>query len=426
MKNRIFNNWILKLTSVVCAALLWIFIYSVNDPAATKTLYNVPVTFLNTEVVTDKNQVYDILDGTDVVRRVTLHSTRSVIDDLDESDISVEADFSKMKLDGTIELRMYSNRHNDSITFKASSEEMKVSVENRKSRNLSLEIRLTGEPKEGYIVGSSRLTQNRISVSGAESLVNSIVSAVAVVDIEETAEDVNTYADIILLDEAGKEISKDKLDVSMKTVSSTVEILATKTVPVIYELSGEAAEGFFATGEANSEVTELLIAGKESTLAKVSEITVAGEELSVAEASEDVIRVVDLDDYLPAGIIRVDSQDNGQAEVTMPIVPIVDREYTIRMGQVQVINVPEGYTVEHVLTSAEMIVVVRGPEHLLETLSIADIKGTIDIAAWMEANEKVRFKDDEILLITAEYDIAENIEVTASTPIEMIAKIVED
>ncbi len=426
MKNRIFHNWLLKLTSVVCAVMLWIIIYSVEDPAASTTIYNVPVTLTNTEVVTDNNQVYEVLDGTDVVRRITIQSTRSVIDSLNDSDIRVEADFTKMKLDGTIELKISSDRHNDSITFKSSAEEMKVSVEDRKERNLSLGVSLTGEPEEGYIVGSSKLLQNRISVSGAESVINSISKAVAVVDIADTTADVYAYADIILLDADGKEIPKDKIDMSMKTVSTTVEILATKVVSVVYEVSGEAAEGYFATGEADCEVGEILIAGQEAALTKVTEITVAGEDMSVEGAEADVVVKVDLDNYLPAGIIRAEDEWNGQVEVTMPIVPIVNREYVIRMGQVQLINIPEGYTVDHILKSAEMTVVVRGPEHLVEALSIADIKGTIDITAWMEVNERTDLEHGEVLSIEAEYDIAEHIGVTASTPIELIAYIVEE
>ncbi len=425
MKNHIFHNWLLKLASVVCAVILWIIIYSVNDPAASTTMYNVPVTLLNTEVVTDKNQVYEVVEGTDVLRRLTIQSTRSVIDSLSESDIRVEADFKKMKLDGTIELKISSDRHNDSITFKPSAEEMKVSVENRKERNLSLDVRLTGEPEKGYIVGSSRLSQNRISVSGAESVVNAISQAVAVVDIEDTTEDVYAYADIMLLDAEGKEISRNKLDLSMNTVSTTVEILSTKTVPIIYEVSGQAADGYFATGEANCDVNEIMIAGQESVLAKIVEITVAGEDMSVEDAKKDVITKVDLDDYLPADTIRAEREGNGQVEVTMPVVPIVDREYIIRMGQVQIVNIPEGYTVEHILTSAEMSVTVRGPQHLLQQISIADIRGTIDIAAWMKANKKEKFKNEEVLTIEAVYEIAEHLVVTDSTPIELIAKVVE-
>jgi len=425
MKNRIFQNWILKLASVVCAVVLWVIIYSVNDPAESTTMYNVPVTLLNTEVVTNENQVYEVLDGSDVVRRISLQSTRSVIDNLNDGDIHVEADFSKMKLDGTIELKIYSDRHNDAITFNSSSRELKVAVEDRKERYLSLEASLTGTPENGYIVGATKLDQNRITVSGAESVVNTIDKAVAVVNIGDTSENILVYADIVLLDKNGKEIAKDKLDMSMKAVSTTVEILATKTVPVIYEQSGNAAEGYFATGEVVGAVNELLIAGQESILSKVKEIKVSGEEMSVDGAKESVVRNIDLDEYLPNNVIRASREDNGLSEVTITIVPILNRAFTIAMGQVQTVNIPEGYEIAHIFESAEMTAVVRGPEHMLNALDPSEIKGSIDITAWMEANDKQKFKNEEVLSIAGVFELGENLSVTESTPIELIVRIVE-
>lgn len=426
MKKRIFDNWILKLTSVVIAVVLWIVGYSINDPADSKRMTNVPVTFINTEAVTDKGQVYEVLDGTDVVRTITINATRSVIDDLENNDINVEADFSKMKLDGTIELKIYSDRHNDAITFKSSSTEVKLLVENKIERYYSLEVDVIGEPKEGYVVGSAKLDWNRISVSGAESIVNSVERAKAVVDITDTSGDVFSYADIVLYDSEGNEVSKEKIDVSMKTVGTTVEILATKTVPITYVSSGVAAEGYVTTGTVMSEATEVLIAGKENVISSVNEIVVEGEELYFEDAIEDVVLNVDLDEYLPIGITRADKQGNGHVEVTVQIVPIIEKEYTLHMGQVQIENVPEGYSVEHVLASSEMTVVIRGPEHLLEELRVSDIVATFDVTAWMEANGMTRMRDEEVYVVDPVYEMGEEIEVVSSTSIEIIANVLEE
>ena len=192
MKNRIFHNWALKVSSVVIAVVLWFVIYTIDDQPSTKYLYNVPVTFLNTEAITDDDKVYQVLDGTDVVRRITIKTTTSVSADLRDSDIKVEADFSKMKLDGTVELNIYSERHNDDITFKATSEELKLKVEDKVQKYLSLDSEMKGELAEGYIIGSDKLSPNRISVSGAESVMNTISKAVAVVDISGVSEDMFT------------------------------------------------------------------------------------------------------------------------------------------------------------------------------------------------------------------------------------------
>ena len=53
MKKRIFNNWVLKLSSVAIAVVLWVVVYNINDPVDTSTIRNVPVTFINTEAIKD-------------------------------------------------------------------------------------------------------------------------------------------------------------------------------------------------------------------------------------------------------------------------------------------------------------------------------------------------------------------------------------
>ena len=426
MKNRIFNNWGLKLTSVVIAVVLWIVGYSINDPADSKRMTNVPVTFINTEAITDMGQVYEVLGGTDVVKSITINATRSVIDDLEDDDINVEADFSKMKLDGTVELKIYSDRHNDAITFKPSSSELKLAVEDKIERYFSLAVELIGEPKEGYIVGNSKLEWNRISVSGAESKVKAIDKASAIVDIEDTNGDIFSYADIVLLDENGKEVSKDAIEVSLKTVGTTVEILGTKTVPVVYASEGLAAEDYVTTGEIVGGVTELLIAGKEYALSSVKEIVVDGEEMYFEDATEDVVLNVDLDDYLPMGIIRANKDGNGRVDVTVKVSPIIEREYTLRMGRAEIKNVPEGYSVVHVLESSEMQVILRGAQYQLDAMAVGNIEANLDIEAWMKENAMVSLENEAIYLIVPKIIVDENLEVVSATPVEVITRILEE
>ena len=426
MKKSILNNWALKLSSVAIAVVLWVVVYNINDPVNTSTIRNVPVTFINTEAITDKDQVYEVLNGTDVIRSITMSATRSVLDSLETGDINVEADFSKMKLDGTVEIKIYSDRDNDAITFKPSSSEVKLLVENKVERYFSLEVEVNGAPKEGYIVGATKLDWNRITVSGAESKVSVISKAKAVVDITDTSGDIFSYANIILYDSEGKEVSKDKISMNMRTVGTTVEILKTKTVPIQYASEGVASEGYVTTGEVTSDINEITIAGKESVISSITEITVEGEALYFTEAEGNVVLTVDLDDYLPNGIIRADKKGNGRVEVSVHVVPIIEKEFSIPMGQIQIENVPEGYSVVHVLGSTEIPIVVRGAEHLLKDFNTDVIKGSFDVTAWMEANNLTKLKNQEAYIVEPVYEVSEDFEVISTAPIEIIANVLEE
>lgn len=426
MKKRLFHNWILKLSSVVCAMSLWVIVYTITDPIETKRLTNVPVTFINTEIIEDNDQVYQILEDSDVVKLLTLQASRSTINDLRDSDINVVADFSKLKMDGTIDLRIYSDRHNDAIAFKASSTEVKLLVEDKIRRDIVLTAEASGELAEGYIVNSIKAQQNRIRITGAESIVSSVEKAVAVTDVTGAAENISSYVDIMLYDAEGNEVSKENLTMSTKSVSVTVEILQTKTVPIRYLSSGRPAAGFVLAGEGVSDAQKLVIAGKSDDLARVAEIVVLGEELSVQDARQDVVCVVDLDDYLPSGIVRADKTGNGKAEVSFHIAPIINEELTLKTGDVEIQNIPEGYQAGFTDPEQEFHVVVSGADYLLEGFGGSDIHAYIDVTEYIQNAEKPLSNNETGYTVTPEFEVGEGIEVISSGSLEMIVYKLED
>ena len=84
MKNKLTRNWGLKIASFLSAAVLWLVVTNINDPIVPYRVTDVPVTIKNTNLITDRGQVYEVLDGTDVIDVVTVSAPRSIIDALDK------------------------------------------------------------------------------------------------------------------------------------------------------------------------------------------------------------------------------------------------------------------------------------------------------------------------------------------------------
>ena len=82
MKNRLTRNIGLKLASVFLAVVLWLVVNAINNPTVPQGYYNIPVKLLNTDLITKSGQVYEVMDGTDVISRVTVRAPRSVINQL--------------------------------------------------------------------------------------------------------------------------------------------------------------------------------------------------------------------------------------------------------------------------------------------------------------------------------------------------------
>ena len=96
MKNRLSQNWGLKIGSFLFAAILWLVVTNVNDPVGTYKVYNVPVKIQNADLITNNGQVYEVLDETDVIDTGTITAKRSIIDSLDESNVVAVADMNDL------------------------------------------------------------------------------------------------------------------------------------------------------------------------------------------------------------------------------------------------------------------------------------------------------------------------------------------
>ncbi len=161
MKNKITKNWGLKIASFLCAAGLWLVVTNINDPVVSFRVSDVPVTIRNAGLITDKGQVYEVLDGTDMIDVVTISAPRSVIDALDKSNVVAVADVNDLTSVDTIPIKLSINKYNDKLdTIKGNIDSVKLSIEEKKTRSLPLRPSTIGEVRDGYMIGNVKTDQN--------------------------------------------------------------------------------------------------------------------------------------------------------------------------------------------------------------------------------------------------------------------------
>ena len=93
--SKIFNNIGLKILAVMFSVLLWLISVNINDPVDTEVYRNIPVEMENTSLLTDEGMTYEVLDDTDRVT-VTVRANRSVLENINASDVTATADFSEL------------------------------------------------------------------------------------------------------------------------------------------------------------------------------------------------------------------------------------------------------------------------------------------------------------------------------------------
>lgn len=424
MKKRLTNNWGLKLFSIIFAILLWLVVVNVDNPVKTNTFDNIPVKLQNTNLVTDEGLVYEVLDSTDTVT-VSVSAPRSYLELLSKDDIVAVADFNNITAANTVNITYYSKRYNDKITnFKGSVESVKLNIEAEKSLKLVLKTKTVGEVEEGYVVGDVTTDQNQVRISGPESVISQIKSAVVTVDISGTTSDIATYADVKFYDANDNEIVSTSIKKNVSSVKIGVEILATKTVPIKYTPEGTLAQGYRLTGEITSVPSEIMIAGTADALKNVSYIEISGESLDVTGKTGDFVTSVNIKNYLPEGISLADSSYSGKASVTVHIEKEQEKKLNLGANNVVIANVPEGYTAT-VDKDSEILLSMVGLQADISELMADDITAEVDLTAYMEENELTHLEPGTYT-IEAKIDLGENITLLEPIKVKVIIEEAEE
>ena len=388
MKHKITKNWGLKLVSFLFAAVLWLIVTNINDPSSPYKESNIPVVLKNTDLITNNGQIYEVLDGTDMIDSVVIWAPRSVVDKLNRSDIVAEADVRDLTSLNTISIKLSTNKYNDKLdSIKGSIENVKLNIENKETRSFPIKANLTGEVGEGYMVGNVSTEQNLIRVSGPESLISQIARAQAEVDISGFTSNIGTDSDIRLYNEAGVEIKAESIEKSITKVRVNIEILEKKTVPISFKFSGIPAEDYRTTGEITSSRNSVELAGKSETLRGISAIEIPEGVIDVSGAVETVETVIDLRDYLPAGVVLAEEGFDGNISVSVQIEQQRRQTVSGMMENIQFVGVPEGY--EAVINEPEerYRVTLVGLASELAEIDVNTLEVYVDVAAWIEAQE---------------------------------------
>lgn len=420
MRKRLLNNWGLKLISLVLAFLLWFLVVQMGDPKDDRDMGNIQVRLVNTELLEKENKVYEILDNTDTVR-VKVYAPKSVFTQLRSSDIIAEADVSKLTDINTVPISFSASNANV-ISIQGSHDVVKLNVEEKASKYVPLVSATTGEVAEGYIVASLTPDQNRIEITGPESAVDRVKYAGAEIDVSDATSNLTANVDINLYDADNVPVERTNLVKNTNYVRMQVEVLAVKEAPIRYETSGTPARGYMLTDEITGDIETVKIAGSSSALARVSEIVIPGEELDVTDASENVVRVVDIREYLPENIRLAESSFNGKVTVTVYVEPIVERSFQVSVSDISVTNVPGEFEAQ-----------IMEPEDSTVTLELAglgaqiyplrqgNITGVVDISAWMDEEDMETLREGSYS-VPVTFALNENIEIKDPPKVKIVIK----
>ena len=387
MKKLLTRNLGLKLASLLLAFVLWFLVAQIYDPKDTVTFNNIQVRLINTELLDEEGKVYEVLDNSNLVR-VTVTGPQSIVkSELRRSDIVAEADMSKLTDINTIAITYYcENISNDSVEIKGNHDSVRLNVEDKTSKWIKLESNTIGDVASGYMIGNVTLDQTNIEVTGPKSAISQVDHAGVDINVTDSTTSLSANVDIKLYDADDNELVLESVKKNVDSAYMTVEVLATKEVPVEIEYMGVPEDGYMATGEVESSVPTVRIAGTVSTLVGISAITVPEDRMNITGQSDNLVDIINLKEYLPANVRLADKSFDGKITATVYIEPIVSKDLTVAAENISVTGVPDGMEAEITSTAEEYNITVSGLSRDVSILHDSSVTGILNLTQWMEEN----------------------------------------
>lgn len=390
MKNKIFDNFALKLLAVVCAILLWLVVLNISDYTITVEVKDIPVERLNEEALDELNQIYSIEKGDTV--SILVKGRRSVVDRLSASDFVATADFSEMSITNTVQIHVEPKNANlkDSCTISIVDSTMKLKLEEKISVPLPVRYNVIGTAKDGYACVSSLATPNIVTVTGPKSVLGLVKDVYVDVDISGRYDSFDTVREVYLVDAYGERFEDDKLELSDDTVKVVAMVYPTKQVDVAVNVTGRPEEGY-GIGEISYQPQTVTIAGAPEDIQKVTEIRIS--DISISGQSESLQTTIDLTNYLPKNIYL--AQTSPDVAVNVTIEKLTQKVISMSSRDINMTGKQSGCTYAITLSDDFKLTVTGLPDDI-NTLKIADISPTIDcskLVAGENTNVEVTYKD---------------------------------
>lgn len=360
-----------KISAVLLAIVAWLAVANISDYQTTRQISNIPVTQINGDVLDELDQVYDVVSGDTV--DIIVKGRRSVVGTLDKDDFTAIADLSTMSITDTVSISVEakSNTVQSAINITCVDNTMKLNLEEKVTQQFPIKVVTTGSTKNGYAVSGTSSTPNIVKVEGPKSAVEKITEVRASVDVDKKYSSFETESELHIYDAYGEEITNDKITLDVASAKVSVEIYATKSVPIEVNLRGTPGDGYGVEGVVYQPQSVELV-GPADALAKIETVDV--DDVSVSGMTEDYQTDVDIRDYLPDGVSVVDIPP--EITVNISITKLEDKKLTVTVNSFVLDKQVDGYQYE--VTINNFTITASGFADVVSKLTLDDVVPTID------------------------------------------------
>ena len=371
---------------VICALVavgLWVLVMIDKNPMNEKQFYKIPVAIKNIEALTKGSTDYMLMENKDSFTvNVKVSGLHNDLLNLQAKDIKATAEITDFK-EGLNSLLVEVEVPNEMKVNVVSPKYITCTIDQIVSVSVDVRVQHEGSHASGYylsVYGASN--PESVIVKGPRSIVNSVSSAVAVVNVEGMSEYVAQNKPVILIDNTNKEIDTRLLTITPSSVEASYDILPTKTVPVKPTFTGEPAEGYKLT-DITSDLESVEIAAPKEILDTIVELET--EPIDITDASINVMS----DKKIIAGKnVNIIGKTN-KVNVTATIEKIVEKDFVYNFSDIEFANKGDDYIITPIEEGQVITVTLKATSTIINKLNKDDIKLVVDLIDSVEGVNEI-------------------------------------
>ena len=386
MKEKLTNNLVLKIASVLFAIAVWLIVLNVNDPDKTVSVSDIPVTIINDDAITSLGKSYSVKSGSTCTIKIS--GPRSIVDKLDTEDFVATADVKDLSLTNSvpIEVELKKNTYKSKVDISVKTI-LKLEIEDIIEEEYEITVQYSGNAAADYVVTGTKLDETVVVITAPRSQMEKIKSVVTTVDITGKNDDFEATTDIKLLDINNKEIDiKDtEIEMSFGEVNSTSTVLFKKVLLVVCDLPQAIDYDTLISGYELS-MESVNVVGRKDVLDTIESIELPVELDEYRDTEEGFSLSFVIDELLPEGVYRY--TDVEEIVVNISVNNQADRTITTNAKNISISNIPDGLEAS-LVTKGEISYTIRGLKELVDNVDMDDIILKVDVGELEEGTHSL-------------------------------------
>ena len=352
--------------SLIIAIGLWAYVIGETNPQDSKTFRDIPIQLIGEQSLDSSSLALVKVSASTM--NITLKGTRADVNQIDSGDIVASVDLSDAAL-GENQLKI-NIRVPDNVEIEDKSlNKITVTVDTKISKEIDIEPFYAGVFEADQEPITVEMNHEKVTVTGAKSLIDKVDRVSAVVGDGEVTESLKTIGCRLKpVDADGNEIKP--LELSTKTVQVTAQLANVKTVTLEVPVTDDENEKVERSVDAPKTIT---IKGKSSDLEAIDSVIAETIDLTGITKDTKILIVPILPDD-----VQVSKKSTESLYLSVTVTKLASKTFEFDISDIEIEGLEEDLNAE-LKQSDKIKVTLSGKKADLDAIEKADIDLSIEL-----------------------------------------------